>query len=74
MAKPTDDLGAPGQGVATAFVTGGTTNVFNAFEGLTTATNQSGINPVGHGHITADAAQSNDHPPAVAASTDWAFG
>jgi hypothetical protein len=52
--------GAVGQGVATAFTTGGTMNVLHAVSGLTNATEASGIVPVGHGTITAAIAKSKD--------------
>jgi hypothetical protein len=45
--------GATGEGVATAFTTGGTTAVFSAVPGLTISVEKSGINPTGHGQITA---------------------
>jgi bacteriocin-like protein len=47
--------GQTGQGVATAFVEGGTTKVLNALPGLINATEKSGVNPPGHGTITAAA-------------------
>jgi hypothetical protein len=48
--------GAVGQGVATSFTEGGTANVLNAFPGLLNSTTESGLNPTGHGQITAGAA------------------
>jgi hypothetical protein len=45
--------GVTGQGVATAITTGGTTEVLSALPGLITATEESGLNPPGHGQITA---------------------
>lgn len=51
--------GATGEGVATAFTQGDTTNVLNALSGLTNAANQSGVIPPGHGNLTADAVQAN---------------
>jgi hypothetical protein len=50
--------GLIGDGVATAFTQGGTTNVLNAFFGISNAANQSGVIP-GHGNLTADAVQAN---------------
>jgi hypothetical protein len=45
--------GLTGAGVATAFTEGGTLEVLNAVPGLTTAVNKSGLNPTGHGTLTA---------------------
>ena len=67
--------GSPGQGVATALVTGGTANVLNAFGGILNATKQSDINPVGHGQITVEGVHDGNQP-AVAAlgASDYILG
>lgn len=50
--------GATGEGVATAFINGGTDHVFSALPGLINSVDRSGLNPTGHGTITASVAGS----------------
>lgn len=76
--------GSPGQGVATALVTGGTDavlkgfndpNVNGAFDGILNATEHTGINPVGHGQITAAEVHDSDRPTAATlGASDYIFG
>ena len=73
--------GSPGQGVATALVTGGTDAVLKgfrdpdvngAFDGILNGTEHSGTNPVGHGQITAVEVH-EPHPPTTTGASDFIF-